>query len=237
MTAENILFLGDDYKLTENISVRQPTVSEILRFDENKYYSLVSIFTSSPFDMIAQLDSIGIDFTKITSYQMFCLFLPSLKREETSILFGDTDFSRFRTVKDSDNIVTATDGKSFFSEQIYMLNAEYLRKMNNLPPQKYKKVGNEATKKRLIQYAYDDLQKSSRKKNKSFFLDCLSFCNAVSGGNYTEILQMPVYVFLDMVKRNCALKYTEILYNGIYSGCVDLSKINKKELDFVRSLS
>lgn len=52
------------------ISVRIPTVGEILE-DESNYYGIISTFTASPFQYIAQLDNWGIDFAAMTDYELF----------------------------------------------------------------------------------------------------------------------------------------------------------------------
>ena len=47
------------------LSIRIPTVGEILE-DEQNYYSLISSITSTTFQYMVQLDDIGIDFITIT---------------------------------------------------------------------------------------------------------------------------------------------------------------------------
>lgn len=235
MNIENILYLGEEYQITDYIKIRQPTLGEMFK-NEDRYYSLLNKFVSTPFDMIAQLDMNGIDFTKITPYQLFCMLVPLIDKSESAILFGDTDFTKYRFMCDSNENIMLSDGKSYISEPIYILISDYLRKMNNLQPPKYKKVGNEMTKKKLIEYAYDDLKKSAKKKNKSPLLNYVSFVVANTGCRYNEVWELPIFVFFDTVKRLNANKHTEILYYGLYSGNVDFSKINKKDLDFMRNL-
>ena len=55
--------------IVPNLSIRIPTVGEILE-DEEHYYSLVSSLTATPFQYMVQLDDMGIDFTQITDWEL-----------------------------------------------------------------------------------------------------------------------------------------------------------------------
>ena len=56
-------FLNSTYiNIVPNLSIRIPTVGEILE-DEDNYYSIVSSLTASPFQYMVQLDDMAIDYT------------------------------------------------------------------------------------------------------------------------------------------------------------------------------
>ncbi len=63
-----------------------PTVGEVLENEDN-YYSMVSMLTAMPIDMMVQLDDIGIDFTTINEWELFLLLFNSLKEQDTSLIF------------------------------------------------------------------------------------------------------------------------------------------------------
>lgn len=50
-------------EIVPNLTLRIPTVGEILE-DEQKYYNIVSALTTTPFQYMVQLDDMGIDYTK-----------------------------------------------------------------------------------------------------------------------------------------------------------------------------
>lgn len=79
-------------KILPNLSIRIPTIKEILD-NEQHYYSLITSLTSTPFQYMVQLDDMGIDFTTITDYQLFVMMFPLLAKGDLSILFGDLDLS------------------------------------------------------------------------------------------------------------------------------------------------
>ena len=55
-------------EITPKLSVRIPTVGEILE-DEKSYYTLINSLTATPFQYMVQLDDMGIDFTTMNDYQ------------------------------------------------------------------------------------------------------------------------------------------------------------------------
>ena len=93
MATRNLLYKRE-YPINEFISIQIPTVGEILEC-EDEYYSLVSMITSMPIDMMVQLDDIGIDFTTINEYDLFLIYFNILKEQDTSLIFGDLDLSQF----------------------------------------------------------------------------------------------------------------------------------------------
>lgn len=232
------IYRGGDYSVTDYIKIKQPTIGQIADYGEKEYFSMISSFIMTPFDVIAQLDKIGIDFTTITSYQLFCLTVNGLKKESTSILFGDVDFSKYKVSEDNGNIVLKYEN-SIISEPVYNLLSNRIRKMHNLSDPKYQRVGNELTKQKMIEYAYDDLRATSRKKYKSRLLSLVS--SLVNHPDfkygYFEIWNMPIFAFYDSIKRINVIENTRNLYQGVYAGTVDASKINKKEFDWMRNLS
>ena len=101
MATLNLLY-KKEYKVNEFIKVRIPTVGEVIDHEDD-YYSMVSMLTAMPIDMMVQLDDIGIDFTKINEYELFILMFSALKERDTSLIFGDLDLKAFKSVINPQN--------------------------------------------------------------------------------------------------------------------------------------
>ena len=88
----NLLRISD-YEINDKIAVHVPTVNEIFDFGDQKYYSIVQTLIATPFDLMVELDDIGIDYESITNYQLFLLMMESIaaNEENTEILFGNLD--------------------------------------------------------------------------------------------------------------------------------------------------
>ena len=47
---------------------------------------------------------------------------------------------------------------------------------------------------------------------------------------------MPMFAFMDAVSRIQVIRNTTALLHGCYSGMIDISKIKKEELNFMREI-
>lgn len=70
----------DKIPIAPQITLKIPTVGEILD-NERSYYSLTSSLTSSPFSYMVQLDDMGIDYTSIDDWQLFCMLFCSFSNQ------------------------------------------------------------------------------------------------------------------------------------------------------------
>ena len=91
MPSINLLY-KKEYAVNDHIKIMIPTVEKVLD-NEDAYYSMVSMITATPYDMMVQLDDIGIDFMTLNDYQLFLLVFNSLKGQDTSLLFGSVWWS------------------------------------------------------------------------------------------------------------------------------------------------
>jgi hypothetical protein len=227
---------GKDIKITDNITIHQPTLGEIEEYDEFAYMSMVSTFVCTPFDMIAQLDKEGYDFTKVTSFQLFCLLCRQLKQSETRILFGGLDFSSLRAVTNERNQIELRNKNVVITEKVYQDISDSVRAINSIPPPMFKGVADEHTKQKMIEYAYDELEFAKRRKPKSGLRTMVSRATNHPYFKYRldEVWDMTVYSFYDAIKSIGIVEGTYQLNMGIYCGNVDMKKINKNNCNWLR---
>lgn len=229
---------GRDYEVCEGIIIRQPSLSEIEELDENEYYSMVSVFVCHPFDMIAQLTDMKVDFTKISSYQLFCVLVQMLEIKNTKILFGDLDFQKARIVKKDGKEEIHLQQGCVITEEIYNDIADYIRKINMLSPPTFTKVADEYTKQKMIEYAYEDLELSKRRKIKPKSILKTYISRATNHPyfkfNINDVWDMKIYAFYDAIASINIIENSNHLCMGAYSGNLDMSKINKSSFNWLR---
>lgn len=112
------LLYARSYPVNDKISIRIPTVGEILE-DEARYNSIVSCVISTPYDFMVYLDDMGIDFEELTEYDLFLLLFPSLQATDTGILFGDLDLSKFSPAINEENGTSCSS--QFGRQHCYMV--------------------------------------------------------------------------------------------------------------------
>jgi hypothetical protein len=95
---------GEDYYTENEIMVRQPRIGEILEAGELDFYRNLNIFTSNPTSYRAFLWDLGIDWNKITDYDLFIYFVQSIDPEISKIIFPELDFSTFEIMMEVEGL-------------------------------------------------------------------------------------------------------------------------------------
>ena len=238
------MYFGDDYRVADGIVISQPTIGDIVKFGEERFNQVLFPFVTNPTSIRAALWQQGTDWTKVTDYELFCQLILQLKPtpEETSLLFGDLDFSKFELFKRQrdvdgeeieDVVLLNEEQQVLIDEDVYGRISNYLRTMFNTFP-KVEKAKGKTTKQWMIE---EDLRKSNeRPKHSSTLLSMISFCLNHPGFKYkkSELRDIGIVEFYDSVQRLLIYESTSSLMKGIYSGFVDTSKIAREEFDFMR---
>lgn len=238
------VYFGEDIFVTDKISIHQPTIKEIVDVGEIRYLSFCQNFTAHRLEdnIIVFLDEIGIDFSKISDWDLFVSLVQTFPNDVSKLLFPDINFSTFKPKNDENgNVTIVNDDGVVISEPIYKILVMLIRKLNNLPKPQFTKIADNERQKRLaIKYAKmkieKEKQKSQRQDVESFFMPVISFLNT----KYTlkEIEQMKIFRFWENLKRNQCIKNADHLYYGLYSGCLTLKENPslQKEMDYLRNL-
>ena len=238
-----LAYFGDDYELNNQIKIHHPTIGEIARYGEKKYFQMIYSLCSIPSDNKSLLWDNHIDYTKISDFEYFTFICAGFPMEETSILFGDMiDFQNMVIVPTEDQRFYLYDPDRDLSidELVYMCMIAYIRKIHRICP-KVEKAANSFTKQILID---EDRQKRLHQSNKPFTSILLPLISGLVNSpgfkyNIQDLKQIGIYAFMDAVERINAIYVATAAMQGQYSGMVDFSKNPqiKKQLNWLRDLS
>ena len=235
------LYRGEDFFVKDGIIIHQPTLNEICDYGEREYWSIIHTLTSVGADMKFQLYDIGIDYTKISDYELFYMLCKGITKEQTSILFGDLDFSKFQLFKkkDADEVVMYdSESEIYIDEYTYFVIVNILRKIHGLK-RNDQLPGNESTKQILIDDARDEYIMNKNKEYHSQLKNMISAMINCAGFqyNHSNVWEMKINAFIDSVKRMSKIKNADLLLQSGYSGFgIDLKKISDKQLDWLGEL-
>lgn len=241
------MFFGEDYKIADGIVIKQPTIGDILEYGEKEFYAMFNPFITNPTTFRVALWQSGIDWNKISDYKLFLQLITSMSLEvpQTSILFGNLDFKKFKCFKRQnevdghsveDIVLINQEQQVLIDEEIYSEMACYLRTMFNIFP-KVEKAKDKTTKQWIIE---EEIMNSKKEKpTDSTLLPMVSFCLNHPGFKYkkNELKEMGIVEFMDSVQRLMIYESTNALFHGMYSGFCDISKINKQEFNFMREIT
>ena len=90
------IYMGDPYPISDDITIYQPSLHDIMEYGESQFYTMLYIFIGNTTYRKLFLWDNGIDWNKLSDYELFCSMSKMLSLDATKILFGDTlDFSTF----------------------------------------------------------------------------------------------------------------------------------------------
>ena len=225
-------------QITDKILLRIPTVGEILN-NEEIYFSLVSIMTSTPFQYMVQLDDLGIDYTQITDYQMFKLFFPVYAQQDISIIFGDLylkDIALYHDHSTNLDVLYSPTSDVKIDEFVYFNLAKAMRQMNELKYERKKPKG-EHTKKYLLEKERRHLKNleiiRKRKGIEYRQSELEKLVIALVNNNhfkydYNSVESLSIYNFYQSYKQiQHEINFNNVM-RGVYAGTIDTNKLQDK---------
>ena len=232
------LYFGDDYVINDCIKITQPLVGNVVDYGEAQYFSMVHTLTAIPSDMKSQLWDMGLDWCEVDDFELFMMLSQTLTPDKTSILFGELDFSKLRPFKNNQNgdiVLADKETGVIVDKMIYLRIMSYLRKLHNLKP-KVEKAANKMTKKVLIEEDRQKILTARDKPFKSYLLPLISSVKVKQGYTKDYVRNMGLYEFFDDIARMQLINNADHLLSGCYAGTIDMKKINKAELNWMKEL-
>ena len=235
MAVRNILY-ADKYPVNEHISVQIPSVGEILD-DENNYYNMISLITSTPYDMMVQLDEAGIDFTELNDYELFLLLFNSLKLQDTSMLFGTLDITQFvAAINEQNNTVVLKDTENGFiiDQLIHSQICGAVRKIHHLERNRRKPANGEA-KKYLLQRAREKMRRRGRRVEDSQLeqlIIALTNTEQFKYG-YDETRKLSIYQFNESLHQIIKKIDFDNKMHGVYAGTINAKNMSQDDFNWL----
>lgn len=232
------LYFGDDYVINDYIRIKQPSIGEIINYGEASYFSTVHTLTAIPSDLKSQLWDMGLDWCEVDDFELFMMLCQTLTPDMTSLLFGDLDFSKLRPYPNQVNgdiVLADLEAGIMIDKLIYLRIVSYLRKLHNITP-KVEKAANKMTKKVLIDEDRMKIRLNKEKPFKSYLLPLISSVKVKQGYTKDYVRNMGLYEFFDDVARMQVINNADHLLSAAYAGTIDMKKINKQELNWMKEL-
>lgn len=236
MATLNLLY-KKEYAINDFISVRIPTVGEIID-NEAEYYKVVSILTAMPIDMMVQLDDIGVDFTTINEWELFLILFGILKDCDTSMVFGDLDLKSFRVAinpQNNNTIIMDSRTGTRIDRAIHGQIADVLRKINHFEKD-IRKPANDEAKKYMIRRAREKMHRYSKRVVSSQLEELIVALVNTEQYHYDfeGTRELSIYQFNESVRQVIKkINYDNQMY-GIYSGTISAKDLNQDDLNWLK---
>lgn len=220
-------WMGEPYVINDKITVFQPTVGDILRFGERQYFNVVQTVCSTSSDMKFQLADNGIDWETVEDFQMFTMLTSSLSQEQTRLIFGDIDLSKFKMFEDKQHgepVMFDVENSIKIDKLIYMRIVEYLRKVHGLT-RTHDRTKSKFVHDMSIEMDREKYEINAKKPYKSFLWPLISSIKARQGYTKQYVLDMQIYELVHEANRLQVIVQSDALLQGSYSGMIDTKKI------------
>ena len=235
MPTLNLLYQRQ-YKINDDVQIVIPTVGEIID-DEDAYYGLVSLLTAMPIDMMVPLSDAGVDFTKINDYELFLMLFSGIKTQDTHLVFGDLDLSKFELATNSNNdTVVLWNQKTdvVIDRAIHGQIANTLRKIHHLE-KNLRKPGNDEAKEYMIQRARDKQRRNRNRKTESQ-LESLIVAMVNSEQykyDFEGTRELSIYQFNESVRQIINKVDYQNRMIGVYTGNIDSKHLSQDDLNWL----
>lgn len=235
MATLNLLY-KKQYAINDSISVVIPTVGQILD-NEDAYYHLVSALTSMPIDLMVLLEDAGIDFTSINEYELFLLLFPGIQSEDTHLLFGDLDLTKFKpAISDQNGKIVLRDNSSgiVIDRLVHGQIAAVLRKIHHLEKNRRKPANKEA-KDYLLQRERDKLKRRKNRKEDSHLESLIvAMVNAEQYKyDYEGTRELSIYQFNESVRQVIKKVDYDNKMHGVYAGTIKIKDLSQDDLNWL----
>ena len=258
------MYFGEPYWVTDKIEVLQPSLGDIIEYGDTEFYSVVSTLCTNTKSLRLQLWENGIDWTKMSDYELFMQLIRNYTPKETYLIFGDLNLSWFKPFLKKDketgteqiilvNIPRDEEGNEIpvkledaiiIDEFVYIRIVDYLRHMFDIHPKEERNIKGKVAKEWIMdeermKIANEKRLNKGKVKRKSFLYPLISSMVNHPGFKYkkNELKEVGIVEFMDSVKRLQTYESVTALMSGMYSGMIDTKKLNlKEELNWMRDL-
>ncbi len=235
MSTLNLLYQRQ-YQINDEISIVIPKVGEIID-NEDDYYSLVSTITAMPIDFMVQLDSIGVDFTSINEYDLFLLMFETIKSNNTQLIFGDLDLTKFEIAVNEQNgkmVLIDRENEIIIDRAIHNQIASVLRKIHHLEKNRRKPANDEA-KEYMLKRAKEKQRRNRNRKSTSHLESLIvAMVNAEQYKyDFEKTRELSIYQFNECVRQVIKkVDYDNKMY-GVYTGHINAKELSQDDLNWL----
>lgn len=248
------LYFGEPYTIDlesayGKITVYSPTLGDIVRIGEKKFYQTLNIFICNTTQYRTLLWDMGIDWNTMPDFHLFVMLYSQIDHDVSKLIFGDLDFSKFVPLTKKKNeddegeiILWNNEDEIEINADVHNHFSQYLRAMFNTFPEE--KITNSAAlkdwyiqKDKRAMKREQELEQQGKKKQASI-QPIISACVNHPGFKYKlkELNEVNVFEFYDSVSRLQIYEQSTALMKGMYSGFIDSKNIKPEDYNFMREI-
>ena len=224
----------------QQITVTQPTIGDVIRIGEDRFFGTLNVFITNTTQFRLQLWDSGIDWNEISDFELFILLYGGIDQDVADLLFQDVKFADFTIAQKQDDqqeivLVNKINGL-VIDKEVYDTIHHYLQEMFKMKPE------NEFTKDKILKewWVNKDRREADRralKPRENFTIQPLvsSMVNH-PGFKYKlqELREVGVCEFYDSVQRLQIYESATAVMKGMFSGFVSSKDIKPDQYNWMK---
>lgn len=234
------LLYAKEYFINDSISILIPDVGSV--FDnEDLYFDVISMIIATPYEMMAQLNEVGIDFTQINDYELFCLLFKKLQEMDTSLVFGDLLLSDFYIAEKepNHNVVLYNPKTDVVIDRVaHDQICKFLRRMLRVPRVE-KRPANAEAKRYMLERAKAALERKRRRKSYKSQLEeyIVALVNSKEFPyDYKSVRDISIYQFYSSLHQiSHRIKFDNTMI-GYYSGTIKFEDLSESDRSWISTI-
>lgn len=202
-----LLMSGEDYQLTNSITLHHPTVKEIMSINKSPtpdyyYWTYVQILLSDPYSNMVMLDDMGKNYLEVSPYEVFVLqwnnCVENYKANKETYDFygfnplddilnalkffisGEHNFAKGNYEDGSVGFYDINDQTCQINKEIFEYIYEWVKSINKIDYSNRIKPADENARRILIEDMRDEIKKAKKRKKKKSDDDSDYFGNIMS---------------------------------------------------------
>lgn len=229
------LIIAEYKEITDKVTIRIPTIREILEFGDVEYFNAIYMLSSVPFERMGELAAHKIDYENITEYQLFMYSFMALSDDVAKLLFKDLLPSNFHRAFDKDKEILFDRATQTTLDEVTCAKiANFFRTLRGVK-KVMQKAANKTTKKYLVEKELKKFIKAQRSSGRSY-LDTLiiDMVNTPEFGfTFEECLNSNLYLFNASVRQVIKrVEYDQVM-SGVCHGTIDVTKLDMEKIHWL----
>jgi len=243
------LLRGDNLYINQYITVKNPTLNEIIEYGEENYFNSIELFCLKPYDLMVQLYDSGIDYRDIDNYEVFLMLFQSalFSNDENNIhikglkwFIGDYNFSIYKNNQSNMNVLYDEKKNIIIDKLIYMRISHFIKQINNIPEKNEYNLANMSAIRLMVE---DKRREYNRLKNKpKVFASLLE--NIISALIWDSNCSLKIndvwdlhisQIYNGLNRISCNKNYDQIM-NAIYTGNIDQKTIDVNTIHWAKKI-
>lgn len=232
------LLYSNQIDITDKIKVNIPSIGEVID-NEDEYYNSVALITATPFEMMAQLDDVGIDFEAINDFELFYLLFSEIQRMNSPLVFKDLDLTKFKLdTNEKNNEIVLRDNSTgaAIDKSIHYKICKALSQINFIEKSN-KRPANAEAKKFLLERAHIKQKRAGRKPSKSQLEELIiAMVNTKEFPyDFDGVRKLSIFQFNASVRQIIKKINYDNLMIGCYAGTINTKELNPEQLNWLSS--